>query len=48
MKRACIDVGGTFTDCLVMTEAGELHAFKSPSTAMALATIFQFALYILS
>lgn len=40
MKRVCIDVGGTFTDCLVMTEAGELHAFKSPSTPMALATGF--------
>ncbi|MBI3001142.1 MAG: hypothetical protein HYY46_22210, partial [Deltaproteobacteria bacterium] len=22
MKRVCIDVGGTFTDCLVMTESG--------------------------
>jgi N-methylhydantoinase A len=40
MNRVCIDVGGTFTDCLVMTEAGELHAFKSPSTPAALATGF--------
>src|SRR3989338_6831650 len=40
MKRVCIDVGGTFTDCLVMTESGELRAFKSPSTPTALATGF--------
>ncbi len=40
MNRVCIDVGGTFTDCLVMTEAGELHAFKSPSTPTELATGF--------
>lgn len=38
MKRVCIDVGGTFTDCLVLTEAGDLKAFKSPSTPKAPAT----------
>jgi len=35
MKRVCIDVGGTFTDCLVLTEAGDLRAFKSPTTPKA-------------
>jgi len=29
MIRVTIDVGGTFTDCLVMDEAGEIHEFKS-------------------
>lgn len=38
MKRVCIDVGGTFTDCLVLTERGELKAFKSPTTPKAPAT----------
>ncbi len=28
----CIDIGGTFTDCVVADEAGALHIFKSPST----------------
>jgi N-methylhydantoinase A len=28
----CIDIGGTFTDCVVADENGELHIFKSPST----------------
>jgi N-methylhydantoinase A len=28
----CIDIGGTFTDCVVADEKGELHIFKSPST----------------
>jgi N-methylhydantoinase A len=28
----CIDVGGTFTDCLVMDAAGTLRQFKSPTT----------------
>lgn len=28
-RRVCIDVGGTFTDCLVMDEAGELTKFKA-------------------
>jgi len=29
MIRVTIDVGGTFTDCLVLDEAGEIHEFKS-------------------
>ena len=29
---ACIDIGGTFTDCVVHAEGGGLHIFKSPST----------------
>jgi len=32
MKRVAIDVGGTFTDCLVLDEQGEIHEFKSPTT----------------
>ncbi len=32
MKRACIDVGGTFTDCLVLDEHGDLQEFKSTTT----------------
>lgn len=28
-KRVCVDVGGTFTDCLVMDETGMLQKFKS-------------------
>ena len=32
MYRACIDVGGTFTDCLVLDEQGNLQGFKSPTT----------------
>ena len=32
MYRACIDVGGTFTDCLVLDEQGELLECKSPTT----------------
>ncbi len=32
MKRACVDVGGTFTDCLVLDEAGALRLFKAPTT----------------
>ena len=31
-KRICIDVGGTFTDCLVMDETGLLQKFKSSTT----------------
>ena len=31
-KRVCIDVGGTFTDCLVMDETGLLQKFKSATT----------------
>ena len=32
MYNICIDVGGTFTDCLVMDAAGALRQFKSPTT----------------
>ncbi|MBI2357882.1 MAG: hydantoinase/oxoprolinase family protein, partial [Deltaproteobacteria bacterium] len=32
MKRLCIDVGGTFTDGLVLDERGNLQKFKSPTT----------------
>ncbi|MFQ5802741.1 MAG: hydantoinase/oxoprolinase N-terminal domain-containing protein [Candidatus Methylomirabilales bacterium] len=32
MYRACIDVGGTFTDCLILDAQGSLEAFKVPST----------------
>jgi N-methylhydantoinase A len=31
-KRVCIDVGGTFTDCLVMDESGLLQKFKAATT----------------
>jgi len=31
-KRVCVDVGGTFTDCLVMDESGLLQKFKSSTT----------------
>lgn len=31
-KRVAIDVGGTFTDCLVLDEAGALHEFKAATT----------------
>ncbi len=31
-KRICVDVGGTFTDCLVMDEAGLLQKFKASTT----------------
>jgi len=30
--RVGIDIGGTFTDAVVITDAGEIHIFKSPST----------------
>jgi N-methylhydantoinase A len=30
--KCCTDVGGTFTDCLVQDDRGEVHAFKSPTT----------------
>src|SRR5574342_752903 len=30
--KCCTDVGGTFTDCLVLDDRGEVHAFKSPTT----------------
>ena len=32
MFRTTIDVGGTFTDCLVLDETGGLHQFKAPTT----------------
>lgn len=30
--QACIDIGGTFTDCLVSDSTGEILIFKSPTT----------------
>ncbi|MCC6887519.1 MAG: hydantoinase/oxoprolinase family protein [Hyphomicrobiales bacterium] len=32
MKQLAIDVGGTFTDCLVLDESGQLQRFKAPTT----------------
>ena len=32
MKQLTIDVGGTFTDCLLLDEAGGLHRFKASTT----------------
>ncbi len=32
MKQLTIDVGGTFTDCLCLDEAGALHRFKASTT----------------
>jgi N-methylhydantoinase A len=32
MYRICVDVGGTFTDGLVLDQNGELRQFKSPTT----------------
>ncbi len=32
MKRVSIDVGGTFTDCLVLDEEGTVHEFKASTT----------------
>ncbi|MDP6620332.1 MAG: hydantoinase/oxoprolinase family protein, partial [Nitrospinota bacterium] len=32
MIKTTIDVGGTFTDCLVLDERGKFHEFKSPTT----------------
>lgn len=32
MSRVCIDVGGTFTDCLVLDRSGKLRQFKAPTT----------------
>ncbi len=31
-KHVCVDVGGTFTDCLVLDGLGNLSQFKSPTT----------------
>ncbi len=32
MYRVCVDIGGTFTDCVVSDEQGNLRQFKAPST----------------
>jgi N-methylhydantoinase A len=32
MIKTTVDVGGTFTDCLVLDEQGQIHQFKSPTT----------------
>ncbi|MEE8434359.1 MAG: hydantoinase/oxoprolinase family protein [bacterium] len=32
MIKTTVDVGGTFTDCLVLDEQGEIYDFKSPTT----------------
>jgi len=32
MFKACIDTGGTFTDCVVLDNNGNLSEFKAPST----------------
>jgi N-methylhydantoinase A len=32
VKQLTIDVGGTFTDCLVLEESGQLHRFKASTT----------------
>ena len=32
MSRVAIDVGGTFTDCLVLDDQGQLSDFKAPTT----------------
>ena len=32
MPRVAIDVGGTFTDCLVLDASGSLSAYKVPTT----------------
>jgi N-methylhydantoinase A len=32
MVRVCIDIGGTFTDCVVLDDTGNLTEFKAPST----------------
>lgn len=32
MFQACIDIGGTFTDCLVSDETGRISLFKAPTT----------------
>jgi len=31
-KRVCVDIGGTFTDCLVMDQTGLLRKFKASTT----------------
>jgi len=32
MFRVCIDVGGTFTDCVISESEGNFNKYKSPST----------------
>jgi len=32
MYKVCVDTGGTFTDCVVLDEEGQLHQFKAPTT----------------
>jgi N-methylhydantoinase A len=32
MFRVCVDIGGTFTDCVVLDDEGNLIEFKAPST----------------
>jgi N-methylhydantoinase A len=32
MFRVCVDTGGTFTDCVVLSDDGKLKEFKAPST----------------
>lgn len=32
MFKVCVDIGGTFTDCVVADEEGNLRQFKAPST----------------
>lgn len=32
MFRACIDTGGTFTDCVILDDKGNLTEFKAPTT----------------
>jgi len=32
MFRVCVDTGGTFTDCVVLDDSGNLKEFKAPST----------------
>jgi N-methylhydantoinase A len=32
VRQVCVDVGGTFTDCLVLDEHGDLRGFKAPTT----------------
>jgi len=40
MYRVSVDVGGTFTDCLVLGEEGELKQFKSPTTPQDPSLVF--------
>jgi len=32
MFRVCVDIGRTFTDCVVLDDRGDLSEFKVPST----------------